>query len=55
MNACDHPLGGGRGRSKGNNVPRSPSNQPSRGYKTRTKSKICGWMIVSDRRKSTNA
>jgi len=55
MNACDHPLGGGRGRSKGNNVPRSPWNQPSRGYKTRTKSKIWGWMIVSDRRKSTNA
>jgi len=55
MNACDHPLGGGRGRSKGNNVPRSPWNQPSKGYKTRTKSKIWGWMIVSDRRKSTNA
>lgn len=55
MNAVDHPLGGGRGRSKGNNVPRSPWNQPSRGYKTRTKSKIWGWMIVSDRRKSTNA
>ncbi|OGR68918.1 MAG: 50S ribosomal protein L2, partial [Elusimicrobia bacterium GWC2_61_19] len=55
MNACDHPLGGGRGRSKGNNVPRSPWNQPSKGYKTRTKSKIWGWMIVADRRKSTNA
>jgi large subunit ribosomal protein L2 len=55
MNATDHPLGGGRGRSKGNNVPRSPWNQPSKGYKTRTKSKIWGWMIVADRRKSTNA
>ena len=55
MNACDHPLGGGRGRSKGNNVPRSPWNQPSKGFKTRTKSKIWGWMIVADRRKSTNA
>ena len=55
MNATDHPLGGGRGRSKGNNVPRSPWNQPSRGYKTRTKSKIWGWMIVADRRKSTTA
>jgi large subunit ribosomal protein L2 len=52
MNAVDHPLGGGRGRSKGNNVPRSPWNQPSRGFKTRTKSKIWGWMIVQDRRKS---
>jgi large subunit ribosomal protein L2 len=55
MNAVDHPLGGGRGRSKGNNVPRSPWNQPSKGFKTRTKSKIWGWMIVADRRKSTNA
>ncbi|PIS47331.1 MAG: 50S ribosomal protein L2 [Elusimicrobia bacterium CG08_land_8_20_14_0_20_51_18] len=52
MNAVDHPLGGGRGRSKGNNVPRSPWNQPSKGLKTRTKSKIWNWMIVQDRRKS---
>jgi large subunit ribosomal protein L2 len=55
MNAVDHPMGGGRGKSKGNNVPRSPWNQPSKGFKTRTKSKIWGWMIVQDRRKSTNA
>ncbi|OGS12138.1 MAG: 50S ribosomal protein L2 [Elusimicrobia bacterium RIFOXYA2_FULL_58_8] len=55
MNATDHPLGGGRGRSKGNNVPRSPWNQPSKGYKTRTKSKIWSWMIVQDRRKSNSA
>ena len=55
MNACDHPLGCGRGRSKGNNVPRSPWNQPSKGFKTRTKSKIWGWMIVADRRKAKNA
>ncbi|MDD2805539.1 MAG: 50S ribosomal protein L2 [Elusimicrobiales bacterium] len=55
MNATDHPLGGGRGHSKGNNVPRSPWNQPSKGFKTRTKSKIWGWMIVQDRRKSTAA
>ena len=53
MNACDHPLGGGRGHSKGNNVPRSPWNQPSKGFKTRTRSKIWSWMIVQDRRKST--
>ena len=52
MNNVDHPLGGGRGRSKGNNVPRSPWNQPSKGYKTRTKKKIWTWMIVQDRRKS---
>jgi len=52
MNAVDHPMGGGRGHSKGNNVPRSPWNQPSKGYKTRPR-KIWDWMIVQDRRKST--
>lgn len=51
MNAVDHPLGGGRGKSKGNNHPRSPWNQLSKGYKTRNKRKIWGWMIVQDRRK----
>jgi len=55
MNSVDHPLGGGRGHSKGNNVPRSPWNQPSKGFKTRTKSKIWSWMIVQDRRKSKAA
>jgi len=53
MNPVDHPLGGGRGRSKGNNIPRSPWNQPSKGFKTRKKNKIWNWMIVQDRRKST--
>jgi len=53
MNAVDHPLGGGRGKSKGHNHPRSPWNQPAKGYKTRNKRKIWGWMIVQDRRKST--
>jgi len=52
MNATDHPLGGGRGKSKGNNHPRSPWNQLSKGFKTRNKKKIWGWMIVSDRRRS---
>lgn len=51
MNAVDHPMGGGRGKSKGNNVPRSPWNQPSKGYKTRPR-KVWDWMIVQDRRKS---
>lgn len=50
MNPVDHPLGGGRGKSKGNNVPRSPWNQPSKGLKTRKKNKIWDWMIVQDRR-----
>jgi len=51
MNAVDHPMGGGRGHSKGGNIPRSPWNQPSRGLKTRPR-KVWDWMIVSDRRKA---
>lgn len=52
MNSVDHPLGGGRGRSKGNNVPRSPWNQPSKGFKTRKPGKIWNKMRIQDRRKS---
>jgi large subunit ribosomal protein L2 len=51
MNAVDHPHGGGRGKSKGNNQPRSPWNQPAKGFKTRPK-KIWDWVIVSRRNKS---
>ena len=51
MNAVDHPHGGGRGRSKGNNQPRSPWNQPAKGYKTRSE-KIWDWMIVKPRSKT---
>jgi len=50
MNAVDHPHGGGRGKSKGGNIPRSPWNQPAMGLKTRKK-KVWDWMIVKDRRK----
>jgi large subunit ribosomal protein L2 len=53
MNAVDHPMGGGRGHSKGGNQPRSPWNQPSKGFKTRTPNKIWDWMIVQDRRAKT--
>jgi len=49
MNAVDHPHGGGRGKSKGNNQPRSPWNQPTKGYKTRTR-KHTNWLIIRDRR-----
>lgn len=52
MNAVDHPHGGGRGRSKGNNQPRSPWNQPAKGYKTRSK-KIWDWMILKHRSKQS--
>jgi large subunit ribosomal protein L2 len=51
MNSVDHPHGGGRGRSKGNNQPRSPWNQPAKGYKTRFP-KLHDWMII---RRRTNA
>jgi large subunit ribosomal protein L2 len=52
MNAVDHPHGGGRGRSKGNNQPRSPWNQPSKGFKTRSR-KVCDWVIISHRNKAS--
>lgn len=52
MNATDHPMGGGRGKSKGGNHPKSPWNQLAKGYKTRKKSKIWSWMIVADRRRA---
>ncbi|MDR3306998.1 MAG: 50S ribosomal protein L2 [Endomicrobium sp.] len=51
MNSVDHPHGGGRGRSKGNNQPRSPWNQPAKGFKTRPK-KNWDWAIISHRNKA---
>lgn len=51
MNAVDHPHGGGRGKSKGNNQPRSPWNQPAKGYRTRSP-KLHDWMIIRRRTKS---
>jgi large subunit ribosomal protein L2 len=51
MNPVDHPLGGGRGKSKGGNHPRSPWGQLAKGLKTRNKKKVWGWMIMQDRRK----
>ncbi len=50
MNSVDHPHGGGRGRSKGNNHPSSPWGQPAKGYKTR-KRKVWDWLILSRRQK----
>jgi large subunit ribosomal protein L2 len=51
MNAVDHPHGGGRGRSKGNNQPRSPWNQFAKGFKTRRPKKVWDWVIVTRRNK----
>jgi len=39
MNPVDHPMGGGRGKSKGHNLPQSPWGQLSKGLKTRKKKK----------------
>jgi large subunit ribosomal protein L2 len=54
MNSVDHPHGGGRGKSKGNNQPRSPWNQPAKGYKTRS-SKVWDWMIIRRRGKKVES
>lgn len=51
MNPVDHPLGGGEGKSKGGNVPRSPTGVPSKGYKTRNKRKLSSKYIIKDRRR----
>jgi ribosomal protein L2 len=49
MNKIDHPLGGGRGKSKGNKPPTSPWGTPSKsGYKTR-RGKNMNKMKVRDR------
>ncbi len=50
MNAVDHPMGGGRGKSKGKNHPTSPWNQKSKGLKTRSP-RTWDWMILQDRRR----
>ena len=50
MNACDHPHGGGRGKSKGHNNPTSPWGQPTKGFKTR-KRKYQDRMIIRRRKK----
>jgi large subunit ribosomal protein L2 len=50
MNAIDHPHGGGRGKSKGNNIPSNPWGHKCKGVKTRKK-KPSDNMIVSRRKK----
>lgn len=50
QNPCDHPMGGGEGKSKGGNHPCSPWGQKSKGLKTRRPSKPSDRLIVKDRR-----
>jgi large subunit ribosomal protein L2 len=49
MNPIDHPHGGGEGRSKGRH-PMTPWGQPTKGYKTRSKSKPSSKFIIKRRK-----
>jgi large subunit ribosomal protein L2 len=49
MNPVDHPHGGGEGRSKGNH-PMTPWGIPTKGYRTRNKSKPSSNFIVKRRK-----
>ncbi len=51
MNPVDHPHGGGEGRTSAGRHPVSPSGVPTKGYKTRSRSKSSNKYIVRDRRK----
>ena len=50
MNAVDHPHGGGRGRSKGGNIPQSPTGVQAKGYKTRRKRNVWNKFIIQRRK-----
>ena len=49
MNPCDHPHGGGEGKGKGGNHPRSGAGVLAKGFKTR-KQKQNDWMIIQRRK-----
>lgn len=47
MNACDHPHGGGRGKSKGNVPSVSIWGKPAKGgYKTRPRAHVNEWIVI---------
>ena len=50
MNPVDHPMGGGEGKSSGGRHPCSPWGKPTKGYKTRKKSKLSSKYIVKRRK-----
>ena len=50
QNPCDHPMGGGEGKSKGGNHPQSPWGQKAKGFKTRRPNRPSEKFIVKDRR-----
>lgn len=49
MNPCDHPHGGGEGRTSGGRHPVSPQGLLAKGYKTRNKRKTSSKFIVKRR------
>jgi large subunit ribosomal protein L2 len=51
MNPVDHPLGGGEGKSSGGRHPVTPWGKPTKGYKTRKKTKNSNRFIVKRRDK----
>ena len=50
MNPVDHPMGGGEGKSSGGH-PRSRNGVPSKGYKTRSRTKASNKYIIERRKK----
>ncbi len=50
MNPCDHPHGGGEGKSGSSGHPRTPWGKPAQGYRTRN-NKTTDGMIVRRRKK----
>ncbi len=51
MNPVDHPMGGGEGRSSGGRHPCTPWGKPTKGHKTRRRSKHSSRYIVKRRGK----
>ena len=51
MNPVDHPHGGGEGRTSGGRHPVTPWGMPTKGYKTRNRTKQSNKLIVHRRKK----
>ena len=51
MNPCDHPHGGGEGKTGPGGHPKTPWGKPALGYKTRNKKKASSKLIVRRRKK----
>jgi large subunit ribosomal protein L2 len=51
MNPCDHPHGGGEGKTGPGGNPKTPWGKPALGYKTRKANKASNKLIVSRRKK----